>query len=101
MESLTAPTWAIVELMGYCKLAGRLSEEEKFGAKIGRIDVPTGPGEFRVHYFTPASIYRITIVTEEMVREQTALPKQLDYIDRYMQDVHEGEDEETPRPRYL
>ncbi len=33
--------WAIVELMGHVKIAGRISEEEKFGGKLGRIDVPT------------------------------------------------------------
>lgn len=33
--------WAVVELMGHVKLAGRLTEEEKFGAKLGRPDIPT------------------------------------------------------------
>lgn len=28
-------TWAIVELMGHVKLAGRLTEEERFGTKMG------------------------------------------------------------------
>ena len=35
-----APKWAIVELMGHLRLAGLLSEEEHFGAKMGRIDIP-------------------------------------------------------------
>ena len=33
-------TWAIVELMGHVKLAGKLSEEERFGVKMGRLDIP-------------------------------------------------------------
>lgn len=33
--------WAVVELMGHVKLAGRLTEEEKFGTKMGRLDIPT------------------------------------------------------------
>ena len=33
--------WAIVELMGHIKICGRLTEEEKFGAKMGRLDIPT------------------------------------------------------------
>jgi hypothetical protein len=37
-------TWAIVELMGHVRLAGRLTEEEKFGAKMGRLDIPAGHG---------------------------------------------------------
>ncbi|EHK56859.1 hypothetical protein [Allomesorhizobium alhagi] len=32
--------WAIVEIMGHRKLYGRIREEERFGAKMLRIDVP-------------------------------------------------------------
>lgn len=32
--------WAILELMGHVRLSGRVSEEERFGCKLGRIDVP-------------------------------------------------------------
>lgn len=32
--------WGIVELMGHVRLAGRVSEVERFGAKLGRIDIP-------------------------------------------------------------
>ncbi len=32
--------WAIVEIMGHRKCAGRVREEERFGAKMLRIDVP-------------------------------------------------------------
>lgn len=62
-----AEVWAIVELMGHVKLAGRVSEEEKFGAKMGRIDIPDGDG-FVTQFFGGASLYRITIVTEEVAR---------------------------------
>lgn len=31
--------WAIVELMGHVRLAGYVTEEERFGAKLGRIDI--------------------------------------------------------------
>jgi hypothetical protein len=37
------PSWAIVELMGHVRIAGRVSEEERFGAKLGRIDIPKSP----------------------------------------------------------
>ena len=33
--------WAIVEIMGHRKHAGRIREEERFGAKMLRVDVPT------------------------------------------------------------
>lgn len=59
--------WAIVELMGHVRLAGRLTEEEKFGAKVGRLDIPQGDG-YITQFFGGSSIYRITIVTEEVAR---------------------------------
>lgn len=66
--------WAIVELMGHVRLAGRISEEEKFGAKMGRIDIPnpdqseTSTGPFITQFFGGGSVYRITLVTEEVAR---------------------------------
>jgi hypothetical protein len=60
-------SWAIVELMGHVKHAGRLTEEERFGAKMGRIDIPY-EDTFRTVYFTAASVYRLTVVTEEIAR---------------------------------
>ncbi len=59
--------WAIVELMGHVKLAGKLTEEEKFGAKMGRLDIPTDEG-FVTQFFGGGSVYRITYVTEEVAR---------------------------------
>jgi hypothetical protein len=59
--------WAVVELMGHVKHAGRLTEEERFGAKMGRIDVPH-EDTFRTVYFTAASVYRLTVVTEDIAR---------------------------------
>jgi hypothetical protein len=96
MPDAIEPTWAIVELMGHVRLAGRLSEEEKFGAKLGRLDIPTerpcdacaGSGQtafmvstpcagcngakvergFMTTYFGGASVYKITIVAEDVAR---------------------------------
>lgn len=36
----TFDSWAILELMGHVRMAGRVTEEERFGCKMGRIDVP-------------------------------------------------------------
>jgi len=70
-EHVTEPTtfeqWAILELMGHVKLAGLVTEEEHFGAKLGRIDIPNGDG-FTTQYFTGGSIYRLTPTTEEIAR---------------------------------
>jgi hypothetical protein len=58
-----APEYAIVELMGHVRHVGRLTEVERFGTKMGRIDVPKG-GKFEEGFtsvfFSGGSIYRVT-----------------------------------------
>lgn len=68
IELTPEPIWAIVELMGHVKLAGKLTEEEKFGSKMGRLDIPKDEG-FVTQLFGGGSVYRITIVTEEVARQ--------------------------------
>ena len=63
-----ADVWAIVELMGHVRLAGKLTEEEKFGSKLGRLDIPDGAG-YITQFFGGGSVYRITVVTEAVARE--------------------------------
>lgn len=60
--------WAIVELMGHVRVAGRVSEEERFGVKIGRIDIPQADGSFVTQHFGGGSVYRITYVGEAEAR---------------------------------
>jgi hypothetical protein len=60
--------WAIVELMGHVKLAGKLTEVERFGAKMGRLDIPQADGSYVTQFFGGGSIYRITPVSEEVAR---------------------------------
>lgn len=67
MSETTQDVWAIVELMGHKRFAGRLTEEEKFGSKLGRLDVPIGDGFF-TKYFGGASVYAISIVEETVAR---------------------------------
>jgi hypothetical protein len=65
--------WAIVELMGHVRLAGRVSEESHFGVALGRIDIPTAAGDsYTTQYFGGSSIYRITPTTEEIARSIAA-----------------------------
>jgi hypothetical protein len=40
MSTEAFDSWVVLELMGHVRMAGRVTEEELFGAKIGRIDVP-------------------------------------------------------------
>jgi hypothetical protein len=59
--------WAILELMGHVRLAGKVTEEEHFGAKLGRIDIPNSDG-FTTQWFSGGSIYRLTPTTEDIAR---------------------------------
>lgn len=55
--------YAVVELMGHVRHVGRVTEVERFGTKMGRVDVPKG-GKFENGYtsvfFSGASLYRFT-----------------------------------------
>jgi hypothetical protein len=57
------PEYAIVEIMGHRKHAGRIYDVERFGAKMVRIDVPT-EGDFAkgytTHFYSGPSIFSIT-----------------------------------------
>lgn len=66
-EQKAAGMWAIVELMGHVKIAGYLTEEERFGVKMGRVDIPAD-GDMVTQFFGGASVYRITPVTEAVAR---------------------------------
>lgn len=61
--------WAVVELMGHVRLAGRVTEENLFGTALGRVDVPTSDTEFLTQFFSGSSVYRITPVSEEAARQ--------------------------------
>lgn len=63
----TFDQWAILELLGHVRIAGRVTEEEHFGAKLGRIDIPNGDG-FTTQWFSGGSIYRLTPTTEAIAR---------------------------------
>jgi hypothetical protein len=60
--------WAVVELMGHLRRAGRISEVEQFGTKLLRLDVPVGPEEFVTEFYGGASIYRLRPAAEDVVR---------------------------------
>jgi len=63
----TAERWAIVDLFGHTRLAGRVTEVQQFGATMCRIEVPAVDGH---PGFTRdaggASIFAITDITEEL-----------------------------------
>jgi hypothetical protein len=65
-------TWAIVEVFGHRRHVGRSREEEKFGSKLCRIDVPKlGPGPDEItwssHFYGGSAIFSFTPTDERTV----------------------------------
>jgi hypothetical protein len=66
--------WAIVELMGHRKLAGRVSEKIIAGQPLLRIDVPEANGQSAfTTFYGPGSIYSLTPTTEKIARRFAAM----------------------------
>ncbi|MCC8949300.1 hypothetical protein H8A97_30415 [Bradyrhizobium sp. Arg62] len=64
--------WAIVEIFGHRRHVGRSREEERFGAKMLRIDVPKlGPSKddvtWSTHFYGGSSIFSYTLTDEKTV----------------------------------
>lgn len=65
--------WAIVELMGHRRIAGRVSQAEQYGTAMLRIDVPSEkPEEFQTQFYGGTSIYCLTPTTEDIARRVAA-----------------------------
>ena len=63
-------TWAIVEIMGHQKFAGRLTEETIAGCGMLRLDVPAvGDLKGFTRYFNVSSVYAITPCDEALARQ--------------------------------
>jgi hypothetical protein len=61
--------WAIVELMGHRRLAGRVSQAEQYGVAMLRLDVPaTEDAQAATQFYGGSSIYCVTPVSEEVAR---------------------------------
>lgn len=61
-------TWGVVELMGHRRIAGRITEEAKFGTALLRIDVPQPDDTFVTQYYGGQAIYCLTVTSEEAAR---------------------------------
>jgi len=61
--------WAIVDLFGHSRYAGRISEQELAGSSFVRIDIPeTDSQPAFSKLFGAAAVYSITFVTETIAR---------------------------------
>lgn len=60
--------WAILELMGHRRLAGKVTHAVIGGGAFLRIDVPNKDGDYSTQYYSPGAVYCITPTTEEIAR---------------------------------
>lgn len=68
--------WACVEIFGHRKHYGRVTEVERFGTKMLRVDVPTGTPAplletetFDTFMYGGGAIFSLTPMTEEAARK--------------------------------
>lgn len=124
-EDVTAFEWCIVEIFGHRRHAGRGREEEKFGSKMLRIDVPSlelphvGAGEqgagmewtiagWETHWYPGSAIFSFTLTDEDTVMRMNKpyeaasryrLPAPVsDIDDDDLPFEHEDQDEAGPDP---
>jgi hypothetical protein len=63
--------WAIVEMMGHKRAAGRIRETTLAGAQMLRLDVPGEGDAFEPpQLIAPAALYRVTMCTEAEARKE-------------------------------
>lgn len=69
MENKKFDQWAIVEIMGHQRYAGRVTEQAVGGTSFVRVDVPgTSEREPFTKLFGSSAIYAITVVDEETAK---------------------------------
>lgn len=64
--------WAVLEKYGHIRLGGYITEEQRFGGTVGRIDIPMADGSTMTQLFGGNSIYSLTPVSEEIARAVAA-----------------------------
>lgn len=69
MEKAGFDSWAVIELMGHQRIAGRVTEAEIGGGRLLRVDVPaTETKQALTKYFGTVAVYAITPCDEETAR---------------------------------
>lgn len=81
--------WAILEIMGYRRLAGKVTESVIGGGNFIRIDIPTEGDKFATQYYSPSSIYCITPTSEDIARS-FAISNQPMPVNRWEFQITEG-----------
>lgn len=69
MQDTKFEIWAIIELFGHNKIAGKVSETTIGGGNFVRVDVPdTATVPAWTRFLNPSAIYAINPVTEEVAK---------------------------------
>lgn len=91
--------WALVEIFGHRKHAGRTREEERFGAKMLRVDVPIKgdpvANGWETHWYGGSSIFSYTLTDENSVMRSN---KPYELPSRYRLPAPEDHDEDEEFP---
>jgi hypothetical protein len=61
--------WAVLELMGHRRLAGKVTDAVIGGGAFLRIDIPRKDGSNMTQFYSPGAVYCITPTTENIARE--------------------------------
>lgn len=61
--------WALIELMGYRKIAGLITEATVAGATFIRIDIENSAIKIMTQYYHPSAVYSITPIKEEIAKQ--------------------------------
>ena len=67
--------WAVIDLFGHRRLAGRVSEAAILGGQLLRLDIPLEDGKFLTQFLGPGSIYSMTVVSETVARQVASCNK--------------------------
>lgn len=89
--------FAIVEMMGHRKIAGKVTESEIGGSTLLRVDVLNGEGKTdRTEYIGVGSIYCLTVVSEEVAiavaKNYTPKPSFAYNLDTSVKALESGDD---------
>jgi hypothetical protein len=69
----TFERWAVVEIMGHRRRAGRVSEVQEFGSPRMRVEIPRADGGFDVESYSGSAIFAYRFCSEEEARAAAAL----------------------------
>ena len=68
MENTKFEEWAILELMGHRRLAGKITDAVIGGGAFLRIDIPMDDDRWTTQYYSPQSVYCLSPVSEELAK---------------------------------